>query len=112
MATQKYEIAKDVQNWDDARKIIFDKIFEILQSDKYRISTYEIMGYMYLSTRLILRYNDCFQIFEFNYYDADCKTPNIVQMEKFFTEDFTSEQRMENNKDFSDRYKRDQPEIK
>lgn len=110
--SNKTVIAKDVQNWDDARKLIFDKIFEIVQEAKYRGPTFEIMSYMYLTTRLILRYHDCHQVFDFDYFDSGTTEPNTIEMSKFFTEDFTSEQKSSNSMDFADRYSRDKPEIK
>lgn len=110
--TTKIELAKDVKSWTDARKIIFDKIYQIIE-DNQNCGTYEIMGYPFLSVKLILRFHDCFQVFEFDYFGNDCvKNQNTIQLEKFFTEDFISDEQMNNTKDFADRYNRDKPEIK
>lgn len=73
-------------SWDEFRKTVFTDAMTIVQNSN--CSTFKLMGYKHLHIRLILYFDDCNQIFDFQ------KRDNEIKIEKFFTVDKTHEEHM------------------
>jgi hypothetical protein len=104
-----------VLSWKEYRVILFQEIQEWIENSN--CSHYTILGYRHLDTKLILHYHDCNRVilFEFNQIGEGYTNEDIskqIQVTAFYTEDFTSEQRIEQAKTFNDRWYEDKPEIK
>lgn len=91
-------LKNEVKSYTEARKIVFDKIYSIIEENSYYSFTYEILGYPYQSTKLVLRFSNHFQIFEFAY-----MLNRSITLKEFRIE-FTDEQELNNIKDFSTRF--------
>lgn len=73
--------------------------------DENNCITYELLGYKYLTQRLILHFHDCKRVIDFELCDGDIKSTS------FFTEDHTSESRHQSMVDFDNRFSVDKPDC-
>ncbi len=87
-------------SWEEFRKQTFQKALELIQNRN--CSTFKIIGYKHLYIRLILYYNDCNEIFEF---EKD-KEPT-----HFYTKNKTHDEHMIELKQFKEEFERDIPET-
>lgn len=97
-----------ITNWDAYRAALFQRIDKIVNSNgnRYKCIRYTILGRNFLDTRLILHFDDCNQVFDFSYNEGEQK----IDETKFFTKDFTHEERMEQLTRFDNYASEDKPE--
>jgi hypothetical protein len=91
---------------NEFRTKAFADIDSIIESSNAH--SFEILGWKYIGIRLILTYHDCRQVFDFDFIQSD--DGGELKMTKFFTKDFTLEERSEAMKAFDKIYNRDLPE--
>ena len=104
-----------ILNWKEYRVILFQEIQEWIENSN--CMSYSILGYKHLDTKLILHYHDCNRVILFEFFQIGEGYVNEdiskqIQVTAFYTEDFTSEQRISQAKAFSDHWNEDKPEIK
>ena len=100
-------------SWVEFRAMIFSRIAQLVEDSS--CSSYTVLGYKYLDTKLILHYSDCDRVFLFQYkpideYHTNTDLDKQFSETSFYTEDYTHEQYMDGIKNFSsnwDRYKPD-----
>jgi hypothetical protein len=88
-----------VDCFQEFRKLAFQNIYEIIE--KSNCSKFEIIGYKWLDIKLLLIFDDCVQVFIYEY-DEDQKCVNV---QKYFTKDFSHEENLVLIKEFGDRFK-------
>lgn len=86
----------------EIRAEMFSQITEIIE--KSNCSTFKIIGYKYLGTRLILSFDDCKQVFDWRYQESKFHT-------KFFTNDFTDGEKISHIQEFNKEFELDMPEV-
>ncbi len=98
-----------ISNWETYRVALFKRIMEIIgrPSNVYNSFTYEILGYNFLDTKLILHFQDCNEVWEFSY-DQENQSINEI---KFFNKDFEGNEYIDQIKRFETAYKLDIPEV-
>ena len=101
--------------WAEFRAMTFKKIAEIVEDSN--CSTYTIMGYKYLDTKLVLHYRDCDRVFLFEYNPigedhTNTDLNNQFSITSFYTKDQEFDQYLEKVNMFDQRYKEAQPEEK
>lgn len=99
-----------MKNFTEFRAYVFGQMTRII--DDRNCSTYRIMGYKYLSQKLILEYHDCYEVFEWDFIpnDADLDVGGEVRFKKFFTKNFDNRTRPAARKRFTIDYDREKPE--
>lgn len=91
--------------WPEFRSKVFDEAMNIVENSN--CSSFKIIGYKYLDIRLILYFDDCNQVFDF-----DKKGEDGYTVTSFFTNDKTHEEHMEERSKFKEESERDIPEKK
>ena len=86
-------------SWDDFRKKVFTDAMQIVQNS--RCSTFKLMGYKHLDIRLILYFDDCHQVYDFE------KLEDEIRTTKFFTKDQDHEGMMAGLKLWKEEIERD-----
>jgi hypothetical protein len=59
-------------------KEVFNKIQKILEKGRYNISTFKIMSYNHLETKLFIYYRDCVHIHTWKQLSEDSITHNLT----------------------------------
>lgn len=86
-------------NWTEARKLIFEEINSKIENSN--VTNYRILGYKFLSVKLVLEFDDCHQYFEFNYFDNFTTIPCELHVSHGFTKDFVDNEYFEAVSKFS-----------
>lgn len=86
-------------SWDEFRKNTFISAMEIVGNSN--CSTFKLIGYKHLNVRLILYFDDCHQVFDFQ---------NGVERKSFFTKDFTHDEHLISVVKFKEEINFDKPE--
>ena len=81
-------------------KAIFERISQII-GDSHQVVNFTITGYKHLSTRLVLHFRDCNQVFDFEEIDG-----TLVE-KSYFTKDQTHEEFLSNLEFFNTIHKKE-----
>lgn len=74
-----------MNKWELFRADVFKQIFNIIEN--CNCLSYKIMGYKYLDIKLILRFDDCYQVYLFENIEDE-----PIRITKFFTKDHNNEE--------------------
>ncbi len=88
-------------SWNDFRKQVFSEMMEIVEFSN--CARFKILGYKYLDIRLILYFDDCNQVFDF---DKNGEEGGYT-VTKFFTKDKSHEEHMEELSKWKEETERD-----
>lgn len=81
-------------------KEIFERISQII-GGSHNVTNFTITGYKYLSTRLVLHFRDCNQVFDFEHING------ILVEKSYFTKDQTHEEFLYNLEFFNTVHKKE-----
>lgn len=96
-----------MRHFNDFRAHVFTEMLKIINNSN--CSSYKILGYGCLTQRLILFFRDCNEVHEWDFfvdYEDKTKDGEITHV-KFFTADKNHDDYIDENKRFSEDFKRD-----
>ena len=76
-------------NWSEFNKTVMERVFEIV--DNTNALCFKVMGYRFLHKRLILYFEDCKQVYDFNLMNEEKTEKGFVgeyDEKSFFTKDW------------------------